>query len=857
MVQRFGSVLFQEKTPAISEDWLRTRRNRIVAALAAAFLVIVTYLAVAQIQPPGVAPAAAPATEFSAARAMEQLRVIAARPHPTGSPENDVVRDDLLKQLTALGLDPQVQTTTVVRYESKWRGPAVAATVHNIAARLKGTGSALAPDPPQSKALMLAAHYDSVASGPGASDDGSGTATLLETARALEAGPPLKNDVIFLFTDAEELGMLGAQAFVEEHPWTKDVGLAMNFEARGTCGPVAMFETSDENSRLIDDFAAAAPHPVTSSLMYEAYKMLPNDTDLSVFKQAGMAGLNFAYVGCWPRYHTMGDSLENISPRSLQHDGDFAVALAERFGNTDLTGLGPSSDGQPGPRKANAIYFSLFGATIHYPARWALPLALIAVVLFLAALAWGARKGRVGLRGIFVATLLWPLAAAACAFLPQALWTTLRKMGFASLLPYGMAYNGGLYTVGFVALAVALFAAIYIFASRRAGVENLAAGALVWWALLELATVLLAPGATFVLVWPLLLAALALGVDFLLKGKPGEPRRALIWALPSAAAILLWVPLIYLLMELFETSGLVVITLLICLLLGLLVPYLRVISSADAWPLPIAASGIAAGFILIAMAASGFNATHARADNAFYIEDADTNQGLWASTDLMPDAWTRKFLSGPVNRGDLSQFVPLGEPFINSPAGSAELPPPDLKTLGDVTLGDERLLRLSITSSRQGRVLWVSVPQGEVLEGSVEDKPIPSGVALAHRGLWGFAYVGVPDEGITLALHVKAQQPLTVRVVDQTSGLPVLPGESFQPRPAEFMPAPGPFDSSTLVSKTFAFESRSPAKPAPANGSGGSRVAPPLPKHPLQSAGESRPPEKPAEKKRPDPRKSK
>ena len=139
------------------------------------------------------------------------------------------MRDHLVGQLRALGLDPQVQTATVARHEPKWRGPAVAATVKNIVARLKGTAN--------TRAVMLAAHYDSVPSGPGASDDGSGTVTLVETARALKAGPPLRNDVIFLITDGEELGLLGAQAFVSEHPWVKDGGLVLNFEARGACGP--------------------------------------------------------------------------------------------------------------------------------------------------------------------------------------------------------------------------------------------------------------------------------------------------------------------------------------------------------------------------------------------------------------------------------------------------------------------------------------------------------------------------------------------------------------------------------------------------------------------------------------------
>jgi peptidase M28-like protein len=805
MVHRFGSVLFQEKTPAISEDWLRSRRNRIVAAAAAAFLIAAAFLAAYQIQPPDVAPAGSPETEFSAARAVEHLKVIAAQPHPTGSPENDAVRDYLLKQMAGLGFDPQVQTATVVRYETKWRGPAVAANIHNVVARLEGSRSASAEGPSHAKALMLAAHYDSVSSGPGASDDGSGTATLLETARALKAGPPLANDVIFLFTDGEELGLLGAQAFVDEHPWSKDVGLALNFEARGACGPVTMFETSDDNARLIQEFAAAAPHPVSSSLMYEAYKMLPNDTDLSIFKQAGMAGLNFAYVGCWPRYHTMGDSLENLDLRSLQHDGDYAVELARRFGNADISGLVPSADGRLGRRANDEVYFNLGGSTVHYSARWAVPLALVAILAFIAALTLGIRKGRLGPRGILGGVLLWPLAALLASLAPEVLWVVLRKLGFASLLPYGMAYNGNLYTAGFVALAAALFSTVYIVAARKVAVENLVAGALVWWALAEFAIALLVPGASFIVVWPLVAAALAMEIEFFLPGKPTAPRHALTWAVPTLTGILLFVPLIYLLIELLETTGLVVIILTVSLLLGLFIPFIHVISSEDGWPIPVAACGVAAGFIIFAMVASGYNASHARADSIFYLANADTGKAVWGSTDPAPDAWTAQFFGRSAARADLSEFFRLDESFISSP--------PEMKTLGDVTLGDERFLRFAITSPRQARVVWVSVPQGNVLEGSVDGKPVPASPPEGRRGNWGFVFVGVPDEGITLVLHAKAAQPLAVRVVDQSNGLPALPGESFKPRPESFMPAPGPFDSSTLVSKTFAFESRSATTP--------------------------------------------
>src|SRR5207249_5261569 len=98
--------------------------------------------------------------------------------------------------------------------------------VQNIMARLPGRE-------PGGSDVLLMAHYDGVEAGPAAADDGAGSAAILETLRALRAGPPLAHDVVALFTDGEEAGLLGAAAFVREHPWAKDVGIALNFEARG------------------------------------------------------------------------------------------------------------------------------------------------------------------------------------------------------------------------------------------------------------------------------------------------------------------------------------------------------------------------------------------------------------------------------------------------------------------------------------------------------------------------------------------------------------------------------------------------------------------------------------------------
>ena len=198
-----------------------------------------------------------------------------------------------------------------------------AATVQNIVAKLEGTAN--------TRAVLLVAHYDAAPYSLGASDDGAAIASLLETLRALKASAPLKNDVIFLATDGEEIGLLGASAFVQQHPWAKDVGVVLNFEARGDHGPSIMFQTSDGNGWLIDELAETVSRPVANSLSADIYKLLPNETDFTVFKQAGMNGLNFAYIEGVASYHSSLDNMANLDERSLQHHGMYALALARRL----------------------------------------------------------------------------------------------------------------------------------------------------------------------------------------------------------------------------------------------------------------------------------------------------------------------------------------------------------------------------------------------------------------------------------------------------------------------------------------------------------------------------------------------
>src|SRR5437667_5609325 len=327
--------------------------------IAVLFVAICVVFAERVSRPPVAAPESAPQSAFSAERAMKHVLTIAHRPHPVGSAEHDRVRDYLIAQLSILGLEPQIQSATGVgtRYADAGR-------VQNILARMPG-GQSGGP------AVLLVAHYDSVEAGPGAGDDGAGIAAILETVRALRAGGPVAHDVIVLFTDGEEPDLLGAAAFVREHPWAKDVAMALNFEARGTTGRSLMFETGPGNLDAVR-VLRTVPGVTAGSVFTTIYRTMPNDTDLSELALLGMPALNFAFGDGADRYHTSRDDIAHLNTGSLQHHGQQALALARAFANGPL----------PRQRTGDAVFFDLplIGFVV-YSEKWAMLLALVAAAL--------------------------------------------------------------------------------------------------------------------------------------------------------------------------------------------------------------------------------------------------------------------------------------------------------------------------------------------------------------------------------------------------------------------------------------------------------------------------------------------
>ena len=302
----------------------------------------------------------------NAQRLLEQL-FLEPKPHPVGTDALGILRNQIINQLNDWGYDVEIQETQALTRSYQPPGTEKMVPLNNIIFRLDGT----APDAAANTILLLS-HYDSTPLGPGISDDAVGFAVWLQIARQLKQGPPPRNNLIFLITDGEEYGLLGAKKFVAEHPLAREVALVLNLEARGTSGRSLMFQTGPQNRWLISLMGQTLSRPATSSLFQEIYKRLPNDTDFTVFLRDKKQGFNFAYIGDAQNYHTPNDDLVNTSPRSIAHHGRNAWELTNALANRPLE-LNAGGD---------AVYFDLWGRRlIWWPADWTIPLAGISMLL--------------------------------------------------------------------------------------------------------------------------------------------------------------------------------------------------------------------------------------------------------------------------------------------------------------------------------------------------------------------------------------------------------------------------------------------------------------------------------------------
>jgi hypothetical protein len=733
------------------------------AALAG--LVVLGILLSMGLRPPPARPATAPEDEFSAHRAIAILEGLLGEgvPHPVGSPANFVVRDRIVERLTSYGYAVEVQRAFACRAHGGMCAP-----VENIITRLPGSGGA-------ARAVMLTSHYDSRGAGPGAADAGAAVAGILEVARIIRSEAPFANDVILLLTDGEEAGLLGAEAFVAEHPWAADVGVVINLEARGTSGPSIMFETSENNRWLVREFARAVRRPVANSLTYDVYRLLPNDTDATVYKREGIAAINFAFIGELSHYHTALDDIAQLNDRTVQHHGDNALAMVRRFANTHLE-----------PQPGDAVYADFFGvALLHWPAAWTLPAAVLFLLTVMACSLALIRRAQLQISALFWALLVTVLALAAAVVL---------GFGVGALLAGVTGRPGVLHAWPGPALlalwlgAVTLVLCAGTFVARRAGFWALFAAPWLVIALLAAAVAARLPGASVVLVIPAALGATAMALAVF--GSPEIRRHADVTAIAAALgagfsliplALLLYSA--FLLQLPFAISGVIGIAALPLLPLLATGP-----TSMRAQRMGLASAAAITGIAtVVALLVPGYSPQRPRPMNIVYAQDGE--RAWWAvqGLDLTAASLPAEMQQAAPFTDAIPASLPPGGRGPSAPAMPMELPQPLLELISHQPLIESGavMITLRMGPTRQGNRMAIVAPDGSRLR--IDGQPV-RGLRNVVPGSSTWIIHGVPTNGIMLDMALPPDATAELVAYDFSPGLPATASALVRSRPATAVP---------------------------------------------------------------------
>ncbi len=701
---------------------------------AIALLAVTLAIAIDQSAPPVPLGADADRGLFSAERARNELTNLLGdeSPHPVGSAANRAVKERLMTRLEELGLTPEEQRTVGCGAEH-----ATCAQVENVLAEIPGKTA---------ESIVLMAHYDSVENAPGAGDDGAGVAALLEVARILEPDAPYRNTLLFVFTDAEEMGLLGAEAFFAEHPAAKRAKAVINLEGSGSSGPAYLLRTGPSSGELMNVFRAVSPHPAAQSFTEEVFERMPNDTDFSVSMRAGLPGIDFAFAGERNHYHTPLDTIANLDLGTLQHHGENTLPLLRALVDADLSVTAP-----------NGVYANL-GKQIWL--RWApatgMWLAALAIIL-LAFATWRIRLAPIRLLaavGFGFATMILSVVVAL-----GALWLVDRLTGARPAWPADpLPWRIPLYAAPLFALAI-----IGPFAVRRIGAWSVLLGVWWMWALAAVAMAIFLPLAAYLLIPGALVAGVVAAIAALVRLESAVAIAAAACAALLAAAWFIF-PIAYV-ME--SSQGLQLAP---AIILPLALTALVTLPTAIADRSRVVLLGALAAFGLsFAMAAlvSPYSPNRPQHLTLLHVHDVE-------SKDAYVVAWSPNPL--PKRITDLAPFeevqaVPWSDDKVQSTRVAASIE--EAPTLTPLDSVDPKWHRYRITpvAGAHGVALWLP-------EGRIADAVRIAGHETTTAPNWGdrafrrITFMAPPPEGFILELEFVGDDPQVAFLADVRGTLP-------------------------------------------------------------------------------------
>ena len=755
------------------------RAAPIVAILAIAIMAAVSLKSLWLPTAPGGGPAS-----FSAERAMAHVEALAAGPRPAGSAAHRAAREYIvtaLRESAGLKAETRVAAATSTRYGL----PYDAARVHNVVATIPGA------DP--SRRIVLVAHYDTVLTSPGAGDDAAGVATLLEAGRALAVEYGGAPEVTLLFTDAEEVGAVGAEAFLASGGLDPERTTVLNFDARGTSGPSALIETAGDEGRLLRAVARSGAPVAAASLLPTLARFHGVGTDFRPFREAGAGGLNFAIVDGVARYHTPADAPPSLDRESVRRQGEAAVALARALGRSTDEGSGAVS------------YFTVpWVGLVVYPRFLDLIAAALATMLVAFRVVASVRRGHSSWAGLAVSGLAAVAAVTVAAVACHAGWWLVRALGVGPAPGLADPYDPLPYRFAAVLLAAGTALGVAR-AARQIGVTEPTAllpaiGVAVLWGL-----ALGLPGAAYLLAVPLPFVALHAVASG--GGRGRAVARALGAAAASLPVVIIWAPVPYALLAGLRLSA--------AWAAGAVAAFAVLLCASVFERARFAVDGrVAAALVMLTAVAACVGASRAgaspetpRSVSVAYALDADAGRAFWVSEREKAGGLEDKIFADALPVDALPRF--LGEDgALRRAAAAATLavPGPEVALVGDAAGDGRRELTVRVRSRRGAPWLHLFVERGKVIGAAVDGSAFDEragGAGAAEGAVWGFRYIGAGDEGFELKLTIDpAGGPVRITAVDQSPGIDDPAAARLGP---DAMYARSWVAGTTLVRRSYAF----------------------------------------------------
>ncbi len=726
------------------------------------------------------------ATDFSLDNALYHLKNISQKQHYVGSEEHKIVQTYIVNELQKMGLETEIQTQTAIN--RKWFA---ATTAQNIIAKVKGSDTG--------KALVLLSHYDSSThSSLGASDAGSGVVTILEGIRAfLASNKTPKNDIIILISDAEELGLLGAQAFVDEHPWTKNVGLILNFEARGSGGPSYMLmETNGKNSKLLSEFLAAEPNfPAANSLMYSIYKKLPNDTDLTVFRQdANINGFNFAFIGDHFDYHSAQDSYERLDRETLLHQADYLTTTLNYFAFSNLEDLNSEED---------FVYVNFpFSKLLTYPFSWVMPMLIIAIVIFLILLFFGFSLGKISVKDVLKGFVPFLISVILCGGISFGLWKLLLIIHphYNDIL-HGFTYNGYTYIIAFVFLNLWILLKTYKYFSKEEKTTNLIIAPIFIWLIINVLISLSLKGSGFFII-PVFSALLIVAITIFMDIE--ERSKRILFTIISIPTIYIFAPMIKMFPVGLGLKNIFISCVLIALIFGLMIFTFH--QKKASWMLKL--SGILTIiFFGTATYYNGFSIDNKKPNSIVYIQNSDDKTAYYGTYNTDLDSYTKQIFDETATKGGLKNAETKSKYnthfSYHKKTDYKNISSSTINIEFDTIIGSKRLLELVITPTRKvNKFEFITNNKITLQQFKVNDALVNKGKNYqAKKGTFLIYYMSNTDKNVTLSFTINKDERLDFVLNEVTYDLLTNPKFSIKPRSEEMMPMPFVTNDAIIISK--------------------------------------------------------